>query len=253
MFILVPQVFEPYRKTRQIVSYFSFVGAGVVRLEQQRAKRRGQRQRDQRRQRHRHGDGQGELFIEYTGGAAEEGDRDEHRGQHEGDADDRRGNVLHGPDGRLARIDSIRLHMMLDRLHHDDGVVDHEADGQHHGEQGQCVDGKPEHDERAERADQRHRHRQHRNQRRPPALQEDVNDDKHQHQRFKKSFGHFLQRRADEPGIVNDGFDLEVRRERLLRLFDDRVAVPHRVESIGVRHQLHGEGDGRSQTERGRV
>ena len=227
------------------MSYFSFVRIGVVRLEQQRAKRRRQRQRDQRRQGHRHGDGQSELFIENTSGAAEEGDRDEHRGQHEGDADDRRGNVLHGPDGRLARIDSIRLHMMLDRLHHDDGVVDHEADGQHHGEQGQRVDGKPEHDESAERADQRHRHRQHRNQRRPPALQEDIHNDEHQHQRFKEGFGHFLQRGADEAGIVDDGIDLEIWRERLPGLFDDYVAVPHRVESIGVRHQLHGKADRR--------
>ncbi|MPN54127.1 hypothetical protein SDC9_201796 [bioreactor metagenome] len=32
--------------------------------------------------------------------------------------------------------------MMLNRFHHVDGVIDNQADGQNHGEQGQCVNRK---------------------------------------------------------------------------------------------------------------
>ena len=45
----------------------------------------------------------------------------------------------------------------LDVLHHDDGVVHHDADGEHQAEQGQIVEREAERREHGEGADQRHR------------------------------------------------------------------------------------------------
>ena len=52
------------------------------------------------------------------------------------------------------------LDVVLDGLHHHDGVVHDEADGEHEAEERQRVDGEAEQREDHERADQRHRHRQ---------------------------------------------------------------------------------------------
>ena len=55
---------------------------------------------------------------------------------------------------RILRRHSF-LDVAFDRFHHDDGVVDHQADGQHQAEQRQRVDGEAEHRKDDERADQR--------------------------------------------------------------------------------------------------
>ena len=83
------------------------------------------------------------------------------------------------------------LDMMFDRFDDDDGVVHHQADGQHQAEERKGVDGKTEQRKNRECADQRHRHRQQRNERRPPALQENKHDEHDQHQRFPKGLANF--------------------------------------------------------------
>ncbi len=62
--------------------------------------------------------------------------RHEHRAQHQRDGDDRAGDFPHRLLGRVARGKS-GLDVALDVLHHHDGVVDHDADGQHQAEQRQ--------------------------------------------------------------------------------------------------------------------
>ena len=77
----------------------------------------------------------------------------------------------------------MRRHAVLDvvlhRLHHHDGIVHDQSDGQHQSEQRQSVDGEAEHREHDKRSDQRNRDRKQRNQGGAPALQEyeDHDDD----------------------------------------------------------------------------
>ncbi len=55
------------------------------------------------------------------------------------------------------------LHVPVDVLDHDDGVVDHQPDREHQRQQRQQVDRVAEHQHHEERADQRQRHRDQRN------------------------------------------------------------------------------------------
>ena len=52
----------------------------------------------------------------------------------------------HGLQGRVARRHAL-FDVMLHRLHHHDGVIHHQADGQHQPEQRKRVDGKAQHRE----------------------------------------------------------------------------------------------------------
>ncbi len=114
-------------------------------LEQQSAERRGQRQRDDARDHHRQHDGHRELLVHLPGDAAEKGDRDEYRAEHQHDRDQR---PAHLTDGAVSRHPGRHLllgHDPFDVLDHHDRVVHHDADGQHQAEQRQHVDREAEH------------------------------------------------------------------------------------------------------------
>ena len=70
---------------------------------------------------------------------ADEGARHEHRAEHQRDGDDRAGDLVHrlvaASRGREALLD-VPLHV----LDHHDGVVHHDADGQHQAEQREVVE-----------------------------------------------------------------------------------------------------------------
>ena len=83
-------------------------------------------------------------------------------------------------------------HVALDVLDHDDGVVDHDAHGQHQTEQRQIVDRDAERGEDRKGADQRYRDSDHRDDRRPPALQEQVDDADHEDDRDADRHDHFV-------------------------------------------------------------
>ena len=76
--------------------------------------------------------------------------------------------------------------MVLNSLDHDDGVVDHQANGKHKSEQRKRVDGKSERGKDDERADERNRNRQQRNESGAPALKKDEDDDDDKAERFKQ-------------------------------------------------------------------
>ena len=96
-------------------------------------------QRDERREAHRRGHRHAELAEQSAGVAGHERHRHEHRHQHQRGRDDGEADFLRAVDGRehrrLARFDAPH-----DVLEHDDGVVDHQADGQHRGQQRERVD-----------------------------------------------------------------------------------------------------------------
>jgi hypothetical protein len=94
--------------------------------------------------------------------------------------------------GRGVRIQAI-LDFAFDILDHHDGIVDHDAGGQHQAEQRQGIDGKAGQQQRRERADDGHRNGHQGNDAGPPGLQE------HHHHQYHQSDG------FDEG--VNHGFD----------------------------------------------
>ena len=140
------------------------------------------------------GDGHSELLVEDARDAADEGDRDENRGQDSSRGDNRPLDFFHGRFRRVLGRQFILGHMLFDVFDDDDGVVDDQADGQDHGEKGQGVDGEIEDLKGRKGPDDRNRHGQDRDERRPPFLQEDEDDEDDQEQRFDKGIFDFVQR-----------------------------------------------------------
>ena len=220
------------------------LGRGVVRLQEDRAKRRAQGQRDETGDHRRGGDGGRELREEAARDARDEGCREENGAQRQCDRDQRPGHLVHRVMRRLARRHAER-HVALDVLDHDDGVVDHDAHGQHETKQRQIVDRDAERGENRKSADQRYRDSDHRDDRRPPALQKQVDDADHEEDRDADRHDHFVDGLAHEGGRVIDVDVVETGREALLEL---RHFVPHLVlhlDDIRARSGDHPKGRGR--------
>ena len=110
----------------------------MVITEQQGRKGRRQRQGIEGRNHCRDGDGDGELLVEHPAQSADEGRGNEHGTQDQGGGDDRPRHLVHRAPGGVHRRQpqgDVPLHI----LHHHDGVIDHDADGQHQTEQGERI------------------------------------------------------------------------------------------------------------------
>ena len=114
--------------------------------------------------------------------------------------------LVHAVDARrLARRVAGR-DVALDVLHHDDGVVDHDADRQHQAEQREVVEREAEQAHHEERADQRDRDGDDRYDGGAPGLQEQDDHQHHQDHGLEDGLDHRLHRLLDELGrIVDDG------------------------------------------------
>src|SRR3989344_2413449 len=166
------------------------VRLGVDRLEHGGAQGRGEDQRNQYRQRHGRNDGDGELFVDHTGGAAEECHRQQYRRQHQGNTHQGALDLAHGLDRRLFRRQVLLGHHPLDVLHHDDGVVHQQADGQDHAEHGQGVDGEAERGQDPEGTQQYHRYSHGGDDGGAEVLQEQEHHQEHQHDRLDQGVYH---------------------------------------------------------------
>ena len=142
------------------------------------AQRRRQRQRVHCRNQHRDADRHRELAEQLAGNARNEGDRHEHRQQHQRDRDDRRGDLGHRLLGCLGgRKAGLLLHDALDVLDDDDRVIDQDADCQHHREQRDGIGRISHYQQHREGADHADRHRDGRDQRRAQAAEKNEDDD----------------------------------------------------------------------------
>ncbi len=134
--------------------------AGRGFLEQHRRQRRAERERVDDREDHRDGDGERKLAVELAGHTAHERHGHEHRAEDQADGHNRPGHFLHrearGLDGFLAVLE-----MVLHGLDHHDGVIHHDADGEHEAEHGEHVYAEAERRKEDERAEQRDRHGAH--------------------------------------------------------------------------------------------
>jgi len=100
-----------------------------------------ERQRHHTGNYHGNGNGHGELAIEFAGNAAHKGHRHKHRAQHQHNGDHGARNLFHGLNGGFHRRQVFFVHQALDVFQHDNGIIHHDANGQHHGEQCKQVDG----------------------------------------------------------------------------------------------------------------
>ena len=214
------------------------------RLQQHRREGRGQRQRAEGREQHRDRDGERELLVHAAGEARHEGDRDEHRGQDQRDPDHGRGDLLHRLPGRRHRVEPV-----LDVVHHglddDDGVVHHDADGEHQPEHRQRVDGEAEEREEDERSDERNRHRQQRDERGPDILEEYEHHERHQDDRLDERLEDLVDGGLDRRRRVVDDLVVHVRREESPGAGHGVVDRLGRLELVGARQQVDGHRAGR--------
>ena len=101
------------------------------------------------------------------------------------------------------------LHHALDVLDHDDGVVDDDADRQHHREQRYGVGGIAHRQQHREGADQADRHRDRGDDRGAEAAEEQEHHDHDQHEGHDQRLQHLVNRVADEGRrVVVDDSDL---------------------------------------------
>ena len=99
----------------------------------------------------------------------------------------------HGPLGRFGRRElRMLLHDPLDVLDHHDGVIDHDADGEHHGQQRHRVRRIADRQQRDEGADQADRDRERRDQGRADAAEEQEDDDHDQDERLDQGLLHLV-------------------------------------------------------------
>jgi hypothetical protein len=110
------------------------------------------------------------------------------------------------------------LHVALDVLDDHDRVVHHDADREHHAEQRQEVDREAEDQHSRERADERDHDRDRADQGRAQALQEQVDDGDHEHQRFEQRVDDLVDRDAHEVVGVERDLVLDAGRKRGLEL-----------------------------------
>ena len=179
-----------------------------------------------------------ELLVKLTDRPGHERDRDEHGRHHQGNGDDRPADLVQNLRGRAVRRKVLLGHLRVNRLDHDDRVVDDHADRQDHGEQGDQVDRQAEETEDEERADQRDGHGQGRNDGGSHVAEEHVHDERDQDERFDEGVHDLLDRRVQEVRHVVGQLVVHVGREllpldllqSLLHLLDDgRCVRPGRL------------------------
>ncbi len=130
------------------------------------------------------------------------------------------------------------LHVMLDCLDDDDGIINHDANGQHQAEQRQVVQAKSECCHDGERADDRHRHRNQRDDRRPPVLQKQQHHDGDEQHGITEGLEHLGNRLIDERrGVVNNRV-IQTVGESALHLLHLRADVVRGLQRVGARQLI---------------
>ena len=187
-------VAQPVEETLGATGHRAFAGLAV---EQEGAHHRRQGQRHHAGHHHGAGEGEGELLEQRAGQPAHQADGGVHRGQGQGHGDHGAGDLAGADQGRLQRRLAF-LDMPVDVLHHDDGVVHHQADGQDHRQQGQQVDAEPEQAHDRRRADQRQRDGHQRDQHAAQRAEEQEDHHGDDHHRLDQGLDHFIDGRLDE-------------------------------------------------------
>ena len=216
-------------------------GLPLVLFKDSGAKRRGEHDGHGHGKEHGRHDGDGELPVDDTHRTAEEGHRKEHGGQNHGNAHDGAGDLLHALLGGLVGRKAFRGHQSFHVFHDHDGVVHEQADGQHHAEQRQRIDGEAAGRKDAERAEEHHGHGQRGNDGGAKIMQEEQEREEDEHDGFEQRTHHALDGRFDEGRCVEDHAVFQPLGEiglHLFQLFHHAVAG---LESVGVGTEVDAE------------
>ena len=143
-------------------------------------------------------------MIHRASDAGNKDSRDEHRRQDERNGDNRTRHLGHGLEGGILRTQPL-LDVRLDGLDHNDGIIHHQTDGQHHAEKRQGIDGKSQHREERKGADEGNRNGDERNEGRPPTLKENKHHNDDEHHGLEQGLDDFLNAVGDgERGVEGD-------------------------------------------------
>src|SRR5215831_17281030 len=202
-------------------------------MHEARAQHRRQRERDQRRHRDRGRDGQREFAEHAADDAAHEQERDEHRHQRQADRQHGEADLARALERGLERRGAI-LDVAVDVLHHHDGVVDDEADGDGERHQRQIVEAEIEHVHRRARAEQREWHGYARNHGCPETAQEQQDDQHHEGDGERQRELDVVHGGANGGGAVENGFHLDGRWNPRRELRQLRLDLVDRVDDVGA-------------------
>ena len=218
-------------------SQYALIFILLMRLQDSGTESRCQCQCHKSRQGHGNSDGQGKLAIQNTHHAPQECHRHKYCRQHEGNSHNRALYLVHGPLSSVHRIQAL-LHVRLNVLDNNDRIIYYQADCQHHGKQGQGVDGEPQESKGNKCTYQRYRHCQKRNEGCPPVLQENKYYQHNQHQCLDKCMHNLIDRGTDKLGAVYNLLDFQIRREVLLGILQDFLYFRYSSHSVGITGEL---------------
>ncbi|MNF57847.1 hypothetical protein D3C84_393880 [compost metagenome] len=224
---------------------FDWRGPGLgVRTQKVGAEHRGGGQRDDQRNRHRHRQGHHELLQQAADYAAHEQHRDEYREQGQGHGQHRETDLADAAQG-CRQWPHALLQMACGVLHHDYGVVDHEAGGDDQRHQRQVVEAVAEQVDHHQAAEQRRRDRQQRDRRGAAAAQEQVDHQDHQGDGDRQGVPDLGQGGAHRARAIHVDLDLDVGGDRVAQLRQQRDYGVHGGHHVGVRlveHRQHHRG-----------
>ncbi len=163
----------------------------------QRTHHRRQGQRHEAGHQHGAGQRQRKLDEQLAGAPGHESHRGIHSRQGDGHGHDGEADLARPLERRLAARHAV-LDVPKDVFQHDDGVVHHQANGQHQSQQRQRIDREAEQVHQRERADQRHRNRHQRHQCGAQVAQKEEDDQEYQRDRFADGRKHRFDRAVDE-------------------------------------------------------
>ena len=164
----------------------------VIRFQNQRTHDRTQRQRHYSRNQYGYSNGNSELTVKLPRNTAEEAHRNKHRTKHQRSGNQRTRQSIHGFLRSFVRWKFLFLHNTLHVFHHDNGIIHYNTDSKNQPQQCQYIQRKAKDQHETERTDQWNRNGNYRDQRSPPALQREINDEHHKNQRLKQGFVYFM-------------------------------------------------------------
>ena len=203
---------------------------------------RRQCQRVQCREGDRDGHCNTELTVERTGRTSHETYRDKHGHHDQCNGNQCTAQFTHGINRSLTRRFISLVQLGMDTFDHNDGIIDHNRNGKHHGRQCQQVHTKADQFQHKEGSNQRHRNGNGRNQGRTHILQEYVYYDEHQDKGLDQCLDYFVDRSVKEVVGILSHIDLQSRRQVFFSLADYIQQVVDGFGSVGTCHLEHDTG-----------
>ena len=202
-------------------------------MPQQKRRQHGRkRQGHQARHHHRTRQGQGKLGKQTPSAPRRKGQGRIDRHQRHGHCHNGKTHLSGATNRSLKRLHAL-LNMPVYVFQHDDRIINHQANCQHQGQQGQRVDAKTGHRHQGKSPNQGHRYRQQWNDRRSQRAQEYKNNQGHQHRGLKNGHEHAVDRALNKHRVVVGHLHLHAGRQVALHLDQQLANTGRQIERIG--------------------